>query len=218
MRFIAGHNMPRKHPLPEAPNPGGLCVCGCGQKTSIAKHTCQQYGHVKGQPVRFIVGHYARVQPRPSFTERFWQFVTPCSTDECWPWKGNTNKTGYGYMSVHDRNELSHRVSYELHNGPIPDGLWVLHRCDNPPCCNPYHLFLGTDADNVADMMAKGRHGYTGSRGESNAFAKLTEADVALIRALYSQGMERREIGEQFDVAQNTVNRVIRRESWRHVP
>lgn len=96
--------------------------------------------------------------PKP-ITERLWRHVD--KTGECWKWTaakvGGKMSMGHGVMRLQDRNVLVHRVSWELHFGPIPDGLCVLHRCDNPPCVRPDHLFLGTKADNTADMMRKGR-------------------------------------------------------------
>lgn len=87
--------------------------------------------------------------------ERLWDFVE--KTDGCWEWTGARNEDGYGRLYTAGENWFTHRYSWVLHNGPIPDGLWVLHHCDNPPCIRPDHLFLGTAATNVADMVAKDR-------------------------------------------------------------
>jgi hypothetical protein len=89
--------------------------------------------------------------------DRFWQFVN--KTDTCWLWTGSRSR-GYGLIGAgaSGKTKSAHRVSYELANGPIPAGMWVLHKCDNPPCVNPAHLFLGDRADNMRDAFRKGRH------------------------------------------------------------
>lgn len=98
---------------------------------------------------------------RQPVSVRFWAKVDKRGSDECWPWTANRDGDGYGQLTVleGDRRttEKAQRVSWRLANGPIPDGMLVLHRCDNPPCVNPAHLFLGTHRDNVADCDAKGR-------------------------------------------------------------
>ncbi len=95
-----------------------------------------------------------------TFEERFWQKVKRCGDDECWLWQAVTNQDGYGLVRYPGRPHMmgAHRASWLLHNGDVPADLEVLHRCDNPPCVNPAHLWLGTQVDNIHDMCAKGRH------------------------------------------------------------
>lgn len=104
---------------------------------------------------------------------RFWDRVRIGSRLDCWPWTGTKTDKGYGQLKLDGRAIGAHRISWALHRSPIPDGLQVLHRCDNPSCVNPAHLFLGTPADNMADMVAKGRQ---------KPKAKLTAAQVVAIR------------------------------------
>lgn len=113
----------------------------------------------------------------------------------CWNWTAAITEDGYGRIKIAGNRRFAHRISYELHNGAIPVGVLVCHECDDRTCINPRHLFLGTQADNVADMVAKGRQ----SRGDSHARAKLTSADVAAIRA--SQGASRRELAKRYSIS-----------------
>jgi len=126
----------------------------------------------------------------------------------CWEWP-TRRRYGYGRLNGPD-NIMAHRAVWETVNGPIPDGLKILHRCDNPPCCNPHHLFLGTDADNVADKVAKGRE----IRGERQWMAKLTEDDIRAIRASTDT---LKAIGEQFGIHPNHACDIRLRKDWRHV-
>lgn len=193
----------------------GYCCCGCGQKTTIATHTTTRTGRIKGQPCRYVVGHGPRTVPA---SEKFWRSVAIEPPDDCWIWQGSIKPNGYGVMWNGVSNIYVHRLSWELHFGPIPDNLLVCHTCDVRACVNPTHLWLGTDEDNLRDMREKGREGHGGAIGETNASARLTEAQVIEIRSLYTQGMTQVEIGKRFGSPQAHISAIVRRKIWKHIP
>jgi hypothetical protein len=120
-------------------------------------------------------------------------------------------KTGYGvFNSPYSKSDNAHRFSWRLRNGVIPDGLFVLHRCDNPPCVNPDHLFLGTQRDNMIDKVAKGRQ----ARGRAQNGTTLTEVDVLAIRA---DTRRHREIAACYGISRPSVSAIKSRRNWRHV-
>ncbi len=112
----------------------------------------------------------------------------------------------------------THRVSYEIHCGPIPNGLVVRHRCDNPSCVNPQHLELGTQADNVNDRQLRGRFVLPNVRGERMGSSKLTEATVLKIRDMYSSGeWTLRALGKEFGVTNSNISSIVSRKTWTHI-
>ncbi len=146
---------------------------------------------------------------------RFWENVQ--KTNGCWIWTSGTVAYGYGNLCINGKMQRTHRYSWELHNGPIPDGLFVLHKCDNPLCVNPAHLFLGTHQDNMDDKMSKGRH--VSLRGSSHGNAKLDESDVIEIRRRYtSTGITQAELGREYGVDRTTISLIVRRKKWAHLP
>lgn len=146
--------------------------------------------------------------------DRFWRNVRILGENDCWEWKASTyKKSRYGRFSIKRKNLLTHRVSWVIANSEeIPFGLMVLHKCDNPPCCNPKHLFLGTQTENMQDMASKGRTKI--SYGEHNFLAKLKEKDIPKILSLLSKGVSQKEIAKIFGVTQTTISRVKVRETW----
>jgi hypothetical protein len=130
--------------------------------------------------------------------------------DECWPWRGPFHSGGYGRLTVHGVNLYAHRAIYEHEVGPIPDGHHVCHHCDNRPCCNPAHLFTGTNDDNIADKVAKQRQ----PRGSGHGQHKLTERDVDTIRALLARGETRRTIGDRFGVSSFAITDIALGRTW----
>lgn len=156
----------------------------------------------------------------------------------CWEFQG-ARIDGYGRIKIKGKTAGVHRVAWEAFNGPVPQGLFVCHHCDNPPCVNPDHLFVGTNRDNMVDMCEKGRNGMQGhperhvfrlhpellliwksivARGESVGTAKLTESDVIEIRRLRREtGASYLQIASAFGVTRSNVGAILRRKTWTHV-
>ena len=162
--------------------------------------------------------------------ERFWSRVEQRGPNECWPWTHGRVSFGYGSFKAAGKFWSAHRFSWSIKNGPIPTGKWVLHSCDNPPCCNPAHLFLGTRQDNIDDMMKKGRdrkvsgdewasvHDSQSVRGESNGRARLTADDVILIRSKVAAGQTVASLARELTMSEGALRGIVKRRKWKHVP
>ena len=137
---------------------------------------------------------------------------------ECWEWQGYCNPYGYGSFNLNGKMQYAHRVAWELANGTVPDGLCVLHSCDNPPCVRPSHLFLGTLTDNSRDMVQKGRCRGAENAGEGNGRAKLTTGSVRLIRAMYASGhYVHSELASIFGICKTHASDITNHKYWRHL-
>lgn len=196
----------RKHGLIE---PYGYCQCGCGQRTTVADHTDRHKGLYRGHPRRYLHGHH---QSKNTLADAFWQYVQAASEEVCWNWEGTKRQDGYGQFKHNDELYVAHRASWIIHHGPIPDEMIICHKCDNPQCVNPHHLFLGTHADNMADKVSKGRQA---KRGETAK--KLTRRAVSSIREAYAQGATQASLAEKYGVTMATISRVVTRKVWRNV-
>lgn len=153
-----------------------------------------------------------------NFPEHFWGKVSILSDDECWEWQAGLSDSGYGRISYLGKDDKSHRVSWMLTYGKIPNKLSVLHKCDNPPCVNPAHLFLGTQLDNMKDMTNKGRgNPYVGT-GEENPRAKLKSHDVVRIRELYEAGNTLKSLANVYKVSSTQILSIVSRKAWKHLP
>lgn len=180
--------------------------------------------------------HRSSAHDQELLERRFWSHVDRRGPDDCWEWTGTRLRSGYGVLSVQGAKLRAPRVSYELALGPIPDGLWVLHRCDNPPCVNPLHLFLGSHADNMADMTAKGRrwsasgdlnparlHPDRLARGARNGRhtvpgrTKLVAADIPVIRRRLKAGESQRAIAADYGIARSVIGDIGAGRKWGHV-
>lgn len=147
--------------------------------------------------------------------DRFWGYVD--KSKECWEWQAclNRQRRNYGIYGINGRNYQAHRISYSLSHGVDPADLQVCHKCDNPRCVNPDHLFLGTMADNMHDRDRKGRHiPPTGSR---NGQTNLTEPMVLDIRERFKQGETQTAIGKSLGIDNSTVGYIVRRVTWQHI-
>lgn len=130
----------------------------------------------------------------------------------CILWSGKLSRHGYGRMSANNRQQFVHRLAYALSFGPIPPGLSVCHRCDVPACINPQHLFLGTQADNMADKARKGRDAV----GEANGSARLRAADIPVIRRRLVSGESCRSIARTLGVSHTAISMIKRGKRWSH--
>ena len=154
-----------------------------------------------------------------SLEERFWPKVQKIG--KCWTWVGDRTKAGYGVFRFPLHRLYAHRASWILHFGVIPKGQYVLHRCDNPSCVNPKHLFLGTHVDNIRDMLKKGRHNFQVNpslRGEGCCKPKLTKHQVLEIRELCRvRVMKIIEIAKKYSVDRSLVYLIQKRKVWKNV-
>jgi len=157
-----------------------------------------------------------KIKGRP-LVERFWEKVDIRGPDECWDWLAYKNKDGYGFFWLKGKHPSAHRVAWELTNGEIPEGMNVLHHCDNPSCCNPKCLFLGTHTGNMQDKSRKGRARGQNQKGNINNNAKLNEKQVLEIRILRQRGMIHREIAELYPISRREVGRICQRKRWQHI-
>lgn len=153
--------------------------------------------------------------------ERFWEKVRKGKPNECWSWTASLNSTGYGQINLGGRGrpERAHRVSWMLHFGPIPKRKCVLHRCDNRACVNPKHLFLGTRAENSADMKRKGRGSNGGGVGEGSNHHILTEAQVLEIRRLRASSPRPtlKALAKRYGVDLTTIWSAANGKNWKHL-
>jgi hypothetical protein len=168
------------------------CKCGCGRQVTSRSNT-------------YLKGHHFR---KP-LAERFWSFVRKGKVG-CWNWIGSLDKLGYGKFG---QVGLAHRASWMLNRGKIPNGLLVCHKCDNPSCVRPSHLFLGTDADNVKDRDKKGRQ----AKGRRLPNAKLSKRLVRYVRSESERGVSRKSLSLELGISPSVISNIVHRKAWCHV-
>lgn len=149
--------------------------------------------------------------------QRFLEKVSPCPLTGCWWWTGGSFSNGYGMFWVNDLNRVTqaHRVAYSLRHGSIAAGAFVCHRCDNPPCVNPDHLFIGTAADNMRDKARKGRG--NAPKGERHGRRKLAASQAEEILRRCNSGERPAALAAEFGVSRHTVELIASRKNWRHL-
>lgn len=154
--------------------------------------------------------------PRRRVGRPFEDWLKPNKQTGCLEWTGSTTRYGYGRIRIGRRLYLAHRVAFIRAYGLIPEGKYVCHQCDNPACCNPEHLFLGTQFENMADMYRKGRE--PNKLGQNNPASKLTDADVRQIRKMYAAGgVSQAALGRKYGVSTVMIGLIVRREKWQHI-
>ena len=147
--------------------------------------------------------------------QRFWERVARMGPEDCWEWQGYRNPSGYGQTSWNGKLSLAHRIAQSLTDGEWSNRLHVCHTCDNPPCCNPAHLWRGTDLANQRDMIRKGRERHVAPLGEAHGMSRLTAEDVTDIRA---SDLSSHQLAEKYCVTHGHINQIRSRLQWRHVP
>lgn len=204
--------------IPDSISAQGLSACqedGCSRPL-MARGRCRK--HYK----RWYTETTADARPRASWVKtktperRFWEKVDKRGPDECWPWTASRMKFGHGEFFVSpERGKVpAHSYARELHEGrPCPPGMETCHRCDNPPCCNPAHLYFGTRRQNVDDMIKRGRM----LVGSARSSAKLTEDQVLEIRVRAATGEPRKRIAADFGISHDYVTQITGGSIWRHV-
>lgn len=181
--------------------------CGVEYATRYPKQRfCTQACEGKARAVPAEIRFWAKVDlngetPRPDL-------------GQCWGWTGRSQPSGYGRVFIDHLHQVgAHVYSWQLHYGAIPEGLQVLHKCDNPPCSRPDHLFLGTPAENSADMVTKARSAW----GMRNRKAMLTDEQISQIRMLYADGARQVDLAAQFGTHQTNISLIVRRKNWAHL-
>ena len=176
-------------------------------------HGCNRQVRIKSRKLCGM--HYqrwykTRSYELPTSVDRFLSKVDKSA--DCWEWRGALSGGGYGNVTVDKKQISAHRMSYLIHNGPIPEGQFVCHTCDNPACVNPKHLFLGSPLTNMRDKIKKNRH--VASKGQDNGCSVLIDEDVRRIREAHLFGANQKDLAQVYGVRPNTISRIVNRKRW----
>lgn len=196
---------------------GKYCSKSCNKRKMTSCKTCGKEFYCppsrkrNGWGIFCSRSCYGKFLSALSLEERFWETMrdVPRYDSQCWEWAGSFVSKGYGKITKEGKSYGAHRISYTIFHGPIPDGLQVLHKCDNPPCVNPEHLFMGTAMDNTRDMMLKDRH--------KGPIRKLLVRDVIAIKLLIAQGVPYKKISASYGISRCHVSEIKHGKVWKHV-
>ena len=196
--------------LDQIPGKKCICLCDCGKEKIF--HT----NHVITEATKSCgcIRSIKRDNYIDYIKEKIFLSIK-INANGCWEWQKSRHKQGYGNLCYKRTVHLAHRISWIVFNGEINKEILVLHKCDNPPCCNPDHLFLGTDRDNIIDAFSKGR--IERKKGEDHYNSKLTNEIVLEIKKLYKQGVPQKQIAKILNVNERTVNGIASGNSWKHI-
>ena len=187
-----------------------LCICDCGNKKIVLSDSLRRNHTQSCGCLRSIF--------RENYDEDVKKkLLSSIKINEngCWEWQKAKHRQGYGHCPYKRKCLLAHRVSWMVFKGNLPDDILVCHHCDNPPCINPDHLFLGTDKDNTLDHIKKGKS--KKSRGENHYFSKLTEKEVKEMRKMRERKIKIKDISRKFNIHVSTAKNICLRKSWKHV-
>ena len=182
------------------------------ERVVFATGLCSPHYQAKrkyGDPLKVVQKQFHGL----TLKERLERYIV--KRDGCWSWLGGKDPNGYGRINYRGVPMTASRVSYLVHFGDIPEGMNVCHKCDNPECTNPDHLFLGTQAVNVADMHEKGRARKKGSKGEAHGMAVLTDGQV---REIKQSSESVSALAKRFNVSRPTIHDIVTGKTWRHIP
>lgn len=192
-------------------------ICSCGRKTikTLSELVCRKVTSCRecawkrrGRNRRFSYERFIL-----EFNKKF----TKSSYCKCWEWIASKNRDGYGTVSFNGKVMTSHRVAWIVNNGKIPLSTNVLHRCDNPSCVNPEHLFLGTQGDNIRDCVQKGRFTRSDRRGEKSAISPFKNGDILSIRQEAANGKSRSQIARERNCSRTSIDSIVNRKTWTHI-
>lgn len=145
---------------------------------------------------------------------QFWNCIKKLGDNDCWEWQKTKTKHGYGTVNYKGERTTAHRIAYKLTKNDIPKGLIVMHSCDNPACCNPSHLSVGTQKENISDMIKKGRCGDCRNFGDKNGRQKVSLLQCEEIRRLYAEtSISQQALAKKYGLGQTQISRIIRHEN-----